>query len=112
MLKKIYFSETVRWIKLILCIHVYDISLYINFIFYSGRIRTLVVMAAYNPIDLKIDISAVSLEIFDFFHRYVCLLSSPPRSLRLLSILLNFIGWLDHKKRFSKTILHYENTPM
>ena len=32
------FSETVRWIKLILCIHVYDISLYmINCVFYSSQ---------------------------------------------------------------------------
>ena len=28
--KKIFFSENIRWMKLILCIHVYDVSLYIN----------------------------------------------------------------------------------
>ena len=43
--KKI-FSETVWWIRLILCIHVYDMSLYINCFFYSSHI-TLVAMATY-----------------------------------------------------------------
>ena len=45
--KKKIFPETIRYIKLILCIHVHDISLYINCDFYSGRIRTLVAMATY-----------------------------------------------------------------
>ena len=80
--KKI-FSETVRWIKLILCIHVNDISLCINYVVYSGRIRTLVVMATYsshrlddNEEEWKLTVSAVSLEIFDFFSQ-ICLLSCP-----------------------------------
>ena len=30
---KIYFSEAIRGMKLKLCIHVHDISLYINYIF-------------------------------------------------------------------------------
>ena len=69
--------------KLILCIHVYDISLCINCVLYSGRIRALVAMATYSSQRLimgkvKLTVSAVSLEIFDFFPQ-ICLLSSPPR---------------------------------
>ena len=40
-----------RSLKLVLSIHVNDISLYINCVFYSGRIRTLVAMTIV-PIDL------------------------------------------------------------
>ena len=45
---KIFFSKTIRGVKLKLTIHAYDISLYINYVFSSGRIRTLVAMATYN----------------------------------------------------------------
>ena len=41
---KIFFSETVKGIKPVLCIHVPDSSLYMIF-FYSRRIRALVAMA-------------------------------------------------------------------
>ena len=44
---KIFFSETVKGIKLVLCIHVPDSGLYIICVFYSRRIRTLVAMATY-----------------------------------------------------------------
>ena len=58
--------------KLKLGIHAYDISLYKSCVFYSGRIRTLVAMATYSSTRLimgnwKLTVSAVSLEIFDFF---------------------------------------------
>ena len=36
-------------VKLKLGIHAYNISLLINYVFYSGRIRTLVAMATYSP---------------------------------------------------------------
>ena len=38
------FSETVKWMNPVLCIHVPDSSLYIICVFYSSRIRTLVGM--------------------------------------------------------------------
>ena len=41
---KVFFSETIRGMKLILGIHAKDISFYINYVFYSGRIRTVVAM--------------------------------------------------------------------
>ena len=43
--KKIFFSETVCFMKLILCIHVPGISLYKKVVFCSSQIRTLVAMA-------------------------------------------------------------------
>ena len=42
---KIFFSETVKGMKPIHCIHVPDSGLYIIGVFYSRRIRTLVAMA-------------------------------------------------------------------
>ena len=45
---KIFFSETIRGKEPKLCIHAKDISLYISYVFYSGRIRTLVAMATYS----------------------------------------------------------------
>ena len=42
---KIFFSETVKGMKPILCIHFPDSGLYIICVFYSRRIRTLVAMA-------------------------------------------------------------------
>ena len=43
------FSETVRWMKLILCIHVYDIILYINCVVYFVLFRQeLVAMAPFS----------------------------------------------------------------
>ena len=63
------FSETLRWIKLILGIHVYDHSLYINCVFYSSRIRTLVAMATYNSHRLIMGkVSAVSLETLEYVY--------------------------------------------
>ena len=47
-IKKIFFSETIRGMKLKLGIHAKDISLYIVCVFYSRRIRTLVTMATYS----------------------------------------------------------------
>ena len=41
---KIFFSETVKWMNPVLCIHVPDSSLYIICVFYSSQIRTLVAM--------------------------------------------------------------------
>ena len=50
---KIFFSETIKGMKLKLVIHAEDISLYKSCVFYSGRIRNLVAMATYIvPIDL------------------------------------------------------------
>ena len=43
---KIFFSETVKWMNPVLCIHVPDSSLYIIYVFYSSRIRTLVAMVS------------------------------------------------------------------
>ena len=82
--------------KLKLGIHVKDISLYKSCVFYSGRIRTLVAMATYSSLRLimrnwKLTVSAVSLEIFDFFSQ-IFILSSPPCCIRLLSKSLNLIG--------------------
>ena len=45
---KIFFSETIRGMKLKLGIHAKDISLYKSCVFYSSRIRNLVAMATYN----------------------------------------------------------------
>ena len=45
---KILFSETVKKIKPVLCIHVPDIGLYKICVFYSRQIRTLVAMATEN----------------------------------------------------------------
>ena len=46
---KIFFSETVCFMKLILCIHVPGISLYKkSFFFCSSQIRTLVAMATFS----------------------------------------------------------------
>ena len=58
--------------KLKLGKHAKDISLYKSCVFYSGRIRTLVTMATYSSHKLimenwKLTVSAVLLEIFDFF---------------------------------------------
>ena len=50
---KIFFSETVKGIKPVLCIHVPDSGLYIICVFYSRRIRTLV---AYRLIMGKVEI--------------------------------------------------------
>ena len=43
---KIFSSETVKWMNLVLCIHVPDSSLYIICVFYSSRIRTVVAMVS------------------------------------------------------------------
>ena len=59
--KKKLFSETVRWIKLILCLHVYDISLYINCFCNSSRI-TLVAMATQSS--HRLIMGKVEIELF------------------------------------------------
>ena len=45
--KKIIFSDTIRLMKLILFIHVYDIILYINCVFCCGQVRTLAAMTTF-----------------------------------------------------------------
>ena len=45
---KIFFSETVKGMKPVLCIHVPDRSLYIICVFYSSRLRTLVAMETFS----------------------------------------------------------------
>ena len=45
--KKIFFSDTIRLMKLILFIHVYDIMLYINCVFCCGQVRTLAAMTTF-----------------------------------------------------------------
>ena len=45
---KIFSSETVCFMKLILCIHVPGTSLYKNVVFCSSQIRTLVAMATFS----------------------------------------------------------------
>ena len=44
---KIFFSDTIRWMKLILFIHVYYIILYIKCVFCCGQVRTLVAMTTF-----------------------------------------------------------------
>ena len=59
---KIFFSETVKGIKLVLCIHVPDSGLYIICVFYSSRIRTLVAkvtLSFHRLIMGKVEISYV-----------------------------------------------------
>ena len=46
--KTIFLPEPIRGMKLKLGIHAQDISLYINCLYCSGRIRTLVVMETYS----------------------------------------------------------------
>ena len=65
-------------------IHAKDISLYINCVFYSGRIRTLVAMATYSSHRLimgKEEIDNFSCLIGDILNFFLqkCLLSSPLR---------------------------------
>ena len=58
--KKIFSSETVKWMNPVLCIHVPDSSLYIICVFYSSRIRTLVAMVTLSSHRLimgKVEIS-------------------------------------------------------
>ena len=67
---KIFFSETIKWMKLILSIHAYDISLYI-IVFYCGRIRTLVAMATYifhRRLMGKVEIGCLNRDIWIFFY--------------------------------------------
>ena len=45
--KKIIFSDTIRLMKLILFVHVYDIILYINCVFCCGQVRTLAAMTTF-----------------------------------------------------------------
>ena len=50
---KFFFSEIVRRIKLKLGMVAWDIALYKSYVFYSGRIRTLVAIATYSFHKLK-----------------------------------------------------------
>ena len=59
---KIFFSETIYGMKPELGIHAKDISLYLNCVFYSGRIRTLVAMATYSSHRLMM--GKVEIDIF------------------------------------------------
>ena len=71
---KFFFSEIVRRMKLKLGILAKDIALYKSYIFYSGRIRTLVAMATYSSQweKLKFAFFSVSMKIFGiFFYRNV-----------------------------------------
>ena len=68
---KIFFSETVKGIKPVLCIHVPDSGLYIICVFYSRQIRTVVAMATKVSIDLqwekwKSAIFPLKLQTFEF----------------------------------------------
>ena len=65
---KIFFSENVKGMKPVLCIHVPDSSLYIICVFYSRRIRTLVAMATlsfHRLIMGKVEIGYFSAKIAD-----------------------------------------------
>ena len=60
---KIFFSETVKWMNPVLCIHVPDSSLYIICVFYPSRIRTLVAMVTLSFLRLimgRVEISFFS----------------------------------------------------
>ena len=95
--------------KLKLCLHALDISLYKSCVFYSGRITTLVAMATYSSHRLimgkeEIDNFSVSLGIFGFSLQK-CLLSSPLRFIRLLSKSVNLIGCRGDKRvNFCKNV--------
>ena len=89
--------------KLKLGIHASDISLYKSCVFYFGRIRTLVAMATYSSHRLimgKEEIDNFFCLIGDIwiFFLQKCLLSSPLRFIRLLSISVNLIGCRRGKK--------------
>ena len=114
--------RNLRWMKLILCIHFYGISLYINCDFYSGWLRTLVAMATNSSHRLlmgKVEIDsfcrligditlvAMTTSIFikvkidnffclngDIWNLFLqkCLLSSSKYFIWLLSKSLNLIG--------------------
>ena len=94
---KIFFSETIRGMKLKLGRHDQDLSLFKSCVFYSGQIRTLVAMATYSSHRLimgkeEIDIFfCLILDIWNFLLQK-CLLSSPLHFIRLLSKSVNLIG--------------------
>ena len=72
-------------------------------VFYSGRIRTLVAMATYSSHRLimgKEEIDNFFCPIGDIWKKFLqeCLLSSPLRSIRLLSKSVNLIGCRRSKK--------------
>ena len=68
---KIFFSETVKWMNPVLCIHVPDSSLYIICVFYSSQIRTLVAMVTLSFHRLVMG----KVEISYFFENYYSLRS-------------------------------------
>ena len=83
--------------KLKLGILAKDIALYKSYVFYSGRIRTLVAMATYSFHRLimgKVEIGNFYclLGIIEFYFYKKCLLNISSHFIRLLSELLNLIG--------------------
>ena len=94
---KFFFSEIVRRMKLKLGILAKDIALYKSYVFYSGRIRTLVAMATYSFLKLimgKAEIGNFYCLIGDnrILFLQKCLLNNSSHFIRLLSKLLNLIG--------------------
>ena len=89
--------------KLKLCIHAYDISLYKSCVFYSGRIRTLVAMATNSSHRLimgKEEIDNFFCLIGDIWNFFLqkCLLSSSLHFIQILSKSANLIGRRCGKK--------------
>ena len=107
---KFFFSEIMRRMKLKLGILAKDIALYKSYVFYSGRIRTLVSMATYSFHRLimgKVEIGNFYCLIGDnrILFLQKCLLNSSSHFIRLLSELLNLIGCRDNiNSQFSKKI--------
>ena len=89
-----------------------------NYVFYSGRIRTLVAMATYSFHRLivgKVEIGNVYCLIWDnrILFSQKCLLNSSPQFIRLLSELLYLIGCSFSKKAcFLRTISRLKVTYM
>ena len=86
-----------RRMKLKLGILAKDFALYKSYVFYSGRIRTLVAMATYSFHRLimgKVEIGNFYCLIGDnrILFLQKCLLNSSSHFIRLLSELLNLIG--------------------
>ena len=101
--------------KLKLGILAWDIALYKNYVFYSGRIRTLIAMATYcfhRLIMGRVEIGNFYRLIGDsrILFLQICLLNSSPHFIRLLLEFLNLIGCqgniklIFEKVCFSRTI--------
>ena len=91
---KFFFSEIVRRMKLKLGILAKDIALYKSYVFYSGRIRTLVAYSFHRFIMGKAEIGNFYCLIGDnrILFLQKCLLNNSSHFIRLLSELLNLIG--------------------